>query len=243
MKAWFEAALASCRLSEEQEGYVVGRGLTFNRVADLGVVGWDADAPDDFAPDEDFRERHGGRGQRLDGNLAFPLRSPTGELIGVEFRRWDRKQVSQHLLPPASWNPVFVGLTPSAMRRLWDGGDVWIVEGVFDMGAMENVVPSRDVVLGTLRARLSDAHVDFLRRFCRGKVFMVYDNDETGRKQTHGYVDEEGKHRWGALRKLERVKLPCRDVPYTGGKDPGQIWEQTGTPGLRRAFGTLFQPR
>ena len=69
---------------------------------------------------------------------------------------------------------------------------------------------------------------------------MVYDNDETGRRQTVGYVDTvTGKRRWGALDVLRRVGVKARDVPYRGGKDPGEIWEKQGTAGLRRAFGNL----
>lgn len=238
MREWLEAALATCSLPEEAAGYAMGRGMAEHRIHDLGLVVWDSDALDDAAPDKAFRDDHKDRGQRWDGRLCTPIRCPRGKLIGVEARAWSgEKRISQYLLPEANWNPVFLGLTSSVMDRVWQGGDIWIVEGLFDMAAMEHVVPPTDTVLATLRARLSDRHVRFLRRFCRGTVNLVYDNDETGRRQTFGYVDEAtGKRRWGALESLKRVGVKARDVPYRGGKDPGEIWERSGSEGLRRAF-------
>ena len=246
MQDWLEAAFASFSLPEETEGYCLGRGITESRIRDLGLVVWDHRAIATPAPDPVFREGngdkergYGSRGQRLDGRLCTPLRGPCGRVIGFEARVWDGpKKVSQYLLPDAGWNPVLIGLTPTTMRRLWDGADVWVGEGLFDMGAMEHVVPAKDVAFAALRARISDMHACFFKRHCRGWVNLVFDNDETGRKQTHGYTDTAtGKRRWGALEVLARVGVRARDVPYRGGKDPGEIWERQGTVGLRRAFG------
>jgi hypothetical protein len=237
-----DAALATFSLSEDAEGHLLGRGVPESRVRDMGIVLWDSNILDGTAPDGGFREKHGSRGDRLDGRLCTPIRSPRGRLLGVEARTWrGEKRVSQYLLPEAAWNPVFVGLTESAMGRVWAGGSVWIVEGLFDLGALEHVVPGADVVLATLRARVSDRHASFLGRFCRKWVNLVYDNDETGRRQTHGWVDETtGRRRWGALEVLSRVGVRARDVPYRGGKDPGEIWEHVGTEGLRRSFASYL---
>lgn len=241
MKAWLEESLASFSLTEEAEGYAMSRGLLGVRIQDIGAVLWDCKLVQSGATDPAFidpKKGHGPRGERLHGRLCFPIWSPRGQLLGVEARSWQgEKRVSQYLLPEAGWSPVFIGLTPAAMTRIWDGGDVWIVEGVYDMGSMEHVVPTRDTVLSTLRARVSPAHAEFLRRFCRGRVRLAYDNDPTGRKQTHGYKDEAtGKHRWGAVESLTQLGVRAADVPYRGGKDPSEIWEQGGVDGLRRAF-------
>jgi hypothetical protein len=238
---WLDEALASFSLTEDAEGYLLGRGVKESRIRDLGLVLWDSSRLPTEAPDPAFRDSktgHGPRGERLDGKLCTSLRSPRGRLLGFEARAWrGEKRVTQYLLPEAAWNPVLVGLTPTTMRRLWDGADVWVGEGLFDMSAMEHVIPARDVAFATLRARVSDHHAAFFRRFCRGWVNMVYDNDETGRRQTHGYTDAAtNKHRWGALEILSRVGVRARDVPYRGGKDPGEIWDRGGAAGLRRAF-------
>lgn len=227
-------------LSEEAGGYLRGRGLRSDSIETLELGQWVP--PEDPAPCEIFRKRYGKHGDMMIGWIICPFRSPRGNLLGLEGRTWaweDGKQITDYRMGEAAWNPVFIGLTSAAMEKIWAGGDVWIVEGLFDLAPMERVIPSKDVVLATVRAKLSDAHVEFLRRFLRpgATVHMVYDNDETGRKQTHGWVDEKtGKSRWGALQVLERVGLKCRDIPYRGGKDPGEIWDAGGEVALRGAF-------
>lgn len=241
MKEWLSESLFSCSLPEDVEGYVLGRGVQESRIRDLGMVLWQTHQILNVAPDPVFanwKTGMGPRGDKWQNMLVTPLYSPRGDLIGLEARAWDGlKRLNQFLLPEAEWNPVFIGLTPTTMQRIWEGASVWIVEGVFDMGPLERVVPPNDVVLATLRARLSPRHVEFLRRFCRGTVYMVYDNDETGRKQVEGWVDSAtGKRRWGAMESLSRVGVRARDVRYSGGKDPGEIWENAGLMGLRKAF-------
>ena len=209
----------------------------------LGIGVWPSQFPEDFgpAPHEDFCNRHGPLGlggprkTPLAGHLTIPLYSPRGALIGFEARGVEEKKLTRFLLPEAQWNPVFIGV-PFGMDRIWQGGSVWIVEGVFDLGALYQAIPKKDAVLSSLRARLTDSHVEFLRRYARDFVNMVYDNDETGQHGTHDWTDSEGKLRWGALTRLSKAGVECRAIPYTGGKDPGEIWERTGTEGLRKAL-------
>lgn len=240
VKDWLTQAHASLTLSEDAEGWMIGRGVCEARVRDLGVRVWDSSRLTS-SNDPEFVRRYGPLGQELDGRLVIPLWSPRGRLLGVETRTWGvgvDKKLDQVILPEAKWNPVFIGLTPDAMQKIWNGCNVWLAEGVFDMGAMEHVVPPTDVVLATVRARVSPRHVAFFVRFLiNGTVYMVYDNDETGRNQTLGYTDPRtGKYHWGALDVFKRVGIPAHDMPYRGGKDPGAIWEEQGTDGLRRSF-------
>jgi len=233
---WLTEALRECKLEEATEGYLLGRGAKEESYWDMGCVTWTHpynEPPDD----EGFRARYAPpRGLNLHGWLVCPIYSPKGKVIGFEARNTERKALTEFLTADAAWNPVWLGLTPAAMERVWDGGDVWLVEGLFDLFPLEWVVPPEDVVLGTLRARLTDKHVEFLRRFCTGWVHMVYDRDEQGKKATRGWIDETGRRRWGALDKLKRVDIPCREVSYTGGKDPGEVWDKGGVDGLHRAF-------
>ena len=209
---------------------------------DIGV--WPSHFPEDFgpAPSGPFHWRHGPQGNGgnpkmtpLTDTLIIPLYSPRGGLIGLESRGIEEKKLTRFLLPSAQWNPVFIGL-PLGMERIRAGGTIWIVEGVFDLGPLQLAVAETDVVLSSLRARLTDQHVEFLRRHARGGVHMVYDNDETGQRGTHDWHDDNGKLRWGALTRLSYAGVECRAIPYAGGKDPGEIWEQTGTEGLRKAL-------
>ena len=73
-------------------------------------------------------------------------------------------------------------------------------------------------------AALTRKHIEYLRRL---GVFVnvVYDNDETGRVGTEK-----------ALHWLNKAGVPCRKVLYSGGKDPGEIWDRGGLSGLKQSF-------
>jgi hypothetical protein len=233
---WLASALSEMTLTDSVEGYLYGRGAQEAVISELGCVTWDAAKT--RSDDPKWLRQFGkeGRGEYINGWLVLPLLGSRGQVLGFESRRTDVKKFSRWLMPEAAWNPAFAGLTRSAMDRLWAGGDVWLVEGTFDMFALQWAVPEGDVVLGSVTAMLNRKQVEFLRRFCRGWVHVAYDNDETGKKGTHGWTDDEGKFRWGVLKKLESVGLRCRDVNYSGGKDPGEIWDRSGADGVRAAF-------
>jgi hypothetical protein len=248
VRAWLEGIIETGRhdLPEEMWGYLLGRGMREELVHSLGIGLWRT--PQTPPPDEEFAERYYGKNGMcyLEGRLICPCYSPRGDLLGFEGRTWEgEKRITDYRLMPVSrWNPFFLGLTPETMERIWDGADVWIVEGLFDLAPMERVVPKGDVVLATVRAKVSDTHVEFLRRYVRQMgqmVHILYDNDETGQRQTYGYTDEHtGKPKWGAIQRLEWVRVPCRPIKYDGGKDPGEIWDQGGEEGLRRVFSRVI---
>ncbi|MFA6234140.1 MAG: toprim domain-containing protein [Bacteroidota bacterium] len=229
---WLEEFLAECTLTEEVEGYLLGRGAKESTISGEKIVTWKP-LPQK-APDEDFRKWCGDRGERLTGYLVCPVRSPKGTLLGFEARCITRKKIMDFRLPESKWCPFWLGLQ-MGMKKIWGGGNVWVVEGLFDKCPMEWVVPETDAVLASVRAHLTREHVEFLRRYCKGMVHMVYDNDPTGRKPTHGYIDDTGKKVYGAVSRLEKVGLKCRDVPYSG-KDPGVIWDKGGVAALKTAF-------
>lgn len=233
---WLSEALGEMTLTPSVEGYLYGRGAQEGTIRELGCVTWDASK--EVSTDKLWLKQFGpeGRGEYIDGWLVMPLLGPRGQVLGFEARRTDIKKFHRWLMPDAAWNPVFTGLTPSAMRRIWDGGDVWLVEGTFDMFALQWAMKPEDVVLGTITAALNQRQVEFLRRFCKGWVHVAYDRDEPGQKGTHGWKDDEGKFRWGALQKLKHADLNCREVVYSGGKDPGEIWDGSGAEGIRAAF-------
>ncbi len=233
MRKWLTEATsqAASNLTTEAEGYVLGRGIPAPLMSDIGIGVWQA--PGSRSPDSSFRG--------WTGALVIPTYSPRQQLVGVEFRSWVRgaaKAVKKYHLPEAAWIPTFIGLTDSAFRRIWDGGDVWIVEGVFDL-ALAHVVPSQDVVLASAGAALRKKHLRFLQRYVSSAacVHLVFDEDETGRKQATGFTDDRsGKWVPGVPQRLERVGVRCRDVRYRGGKDPGEVWDRGGKASLSRTF-------
>jgi DNA primase len=230
---WLEDIIASCCLTPEVEDYFLGRGGKEETLQAEGITTWQSTR--EAIPNTEFQQRYGPRGEKLNGMLICPVRSPKGILIGFEGRSIQRKYITDYRLPEEKWNPFFLGMT-AAMAKVWAGGDVWITEGLFDKCPLEWAVPTTDAVLATVRAALSDKHVEFLTRFCQGTVHMVYDRDETGRKATTGWFDETGKRRLGALEKLRRAGVKCVDVSYSGGKDPGVIWDKGGAEAVRAIF-------
>lgn len=243
--SFLEAALTNMMLEPSTEGYLLGRGAKEDTISELGVKTWQPlDTPHE---DPIWTKRYGpeGRGEWIEGWIVLPIYSPRGRLLGFEGRNPNPGKglkASHYYLPEASWNPIWLGMRPSIMRKIWAGGAVWISEGFFDVFPLEWAVPETDVVLATGRARLGDKHLRFLSRYlCKSTLFpmvhMVYDNDETGKRAVHGYLDEKtGKERWGALRKLSRAGIGNRHVPYHGVKDPGELWDRFGPSGVRAAF-------
>jgi DNA primase len=230
---WLDEHLAQCNLTPEVEDYLLGRGVKESTIKEEGIVTWSRSK----VPFTDlvFRKRYGAYGEFMDGYLTTPVYSPRGQVIGFEGRSIYQKRISDYRLPEAAWNPFWLGMK-KAMPKIWAGGNIWVVEGLFDLSALEWAVSEKDVVLASVRAKLSFAHVEFLRRFCRGTVHMTYDRDSTGRAGVIGWVDDTGKKHMGAMQVLKKAGLDCRDVFYKGGKDPGEIWSRYGKEGLLKAF-------
>ena len=239
MKQWLTKGLLDSAeyTPEYAEGFILGRGLPYQMMQEMHVGVWAL--PDSPCPDPLFAKRYGPLGQSVEDWVSVPIYSPRGEIIGVEFRRWDGEYGSQKFyLPESSWLPVFTGLVPSALHRIWSGGDVWLVEGLFDL-ALAHAVPAKDVVLACGGAKITPNQVAFLQRFMSDKaqVHIAFDMDDTGRKMAYGYVHPDtGKRVWGVSERLLRAGVRSRVVEYRGGKDPGEIWEKFGTSSLKSAF-------
>ena len=237
---WLSDHLATLGLSEDCEGYLFGRGASEATIERLRIREWTpASTP---CPNVHFVKRYGPRGEDLDQMVTIPLYAPSGTLVGIECRSRFEKRVTDFRLPEAQWNPVTIN-APRVAEALWSGGSVWVVEGVYDLAALDWCIPPTDAVLATLRAGLGRDVVEFLARFCRNTVYMVYDNDETGRKATNGWVDEvTKKRRYGALELLKYAGLNAVDFRYRG-KDPGEVWLQGGIERLREVFRTVGSVR
>lgn len=239
MREWLTQAIleSAFDLPDEAQGYILGRGLPKTLAEEMRVGVWRP--PSEASPDPVFNKRNGERGHYREDWLTVPMWSPRGVLLGVEFRTWEgEKEVRDYRLPEAKWIPAYMGLTPSALQRIWDGGDVWLVEGVFDI-SLQHAVPKTDVVLACGTARVSRSQMDFLARFLapEARVHVIFDMDETGRRQIKGFTDEAtGKWIPGVPARLERVGIRSLAPEYRGGKDPGEIWEQGGRSALHESF-------
>lgn len=233
---WLARHFEGLHLEPNHEGYFLGRGAKEESLHRLQVKSWQNLT--ESAPNPEFTRRYGDKGERLEGWYLWPYLSPKGACIGFSGRKSGEKTLTRFLLPEAAWQPLWSGLSPEVMQNLWQGGEVWLVEGIFDVFPLEWVVPERDAVLASERALLTDKHVEFLRRYTlthRQRVFLVYDNDDTGRKGVHGWRDENGKFHWGALQKLKAVGITALEVSYSG-KDPGEVWLQGGLSRVQANF-------
>lgn len=236
--SWLRDAFKELTLTEEIEGYLLSRGGREETIKGMKLRTWGEISFD--SPDPVFVYRYGERGEELVGHLVIPLYSPRGALIGIQTRDVARKGISRYLLPEAIWNPIWIGLK-WAMARIWAGGTIWIVEGLFDLFALEWIIPEGDVVISSIRAKLTRRQIQCLKRW-GNYVNMVFDKDEAGKKGIHGYVDDTGREIWGALRSLTYENVACREIRYRGSSkdDPGQIWDRGGVEALREAFGSII---
>lgn len=219
---WLSEALSALQMTEEAEGYLLGRGAKTETYEDFGEGVW-VGSPNP-CPDSVFVERFGAHGEKIAGYLTCALWTPRGDPLGFEARKFKGgKRVIRYLdFPRAYYIPAWLTRRDTA-AKLWAGGAAWIVEGRFDLYPLEWAIPPEDAVLASGRAMLTFRHVEYLRRFgC--PVKFAYDNDETGES---GYEKAKG---W-----LERSGLDVERIPYRG-KDPGTVWDNHGLDGMRRYF-------
>lgn len=221
MRAWVEDAFAQCSLDDDCLGYLLSRGATMEVIDSWGMATFTP--PSEQAPDPQFCERYGKYGEFFEGRVLIPLWCPRGTLLGFDSRAiGETKRASRYMIGDRPWAVCWIGLK-SAMRKIWEGRDLWIVEGAFDVFALMHAIDGP--ILGAGPARLVGAQLEFLRRFCK-YVNLVFDRDPTGRKGTHK-----------AMQDLAKINVACRDVPYgKTGDDPGAIWLRGGAVGTRSAF-------
>lgn len=221
--AWLVNALELCSLSEESRDYVMGRGASREVIEAWGLKTFEA--PPEPCPDESLHHHYGTHFDRFEGKIIYPLHSPRGRFLGFDSRTPYRKDDDRYLLMEARWNPVWIGM-PTAMQAIWDGADIIVVEGRFDVWAILHAVTRGQAVLGSGPAHLSYKQTEFLRRWARGDVYMAYDNDDAGKKGTED-----------ALKHLDLNKVSCAELRYgLNGDDPGAIWDRGGVDALREAF-------
>ena len=78
-----------------------------------------------------FKANFGQSGERIRDSLIIPIKSPRGEIIGMETRvvKDDgSKVVHQYRTLNAQWNPYALG-AEEGFKALWDQGDLWVVRG------------------------------------------------------------------------------------------------------------------
>lgn len=221
---WLRSRTENPEIEEDCFSYLMGRGAKTETLRDLKVFTF---IPDD-RPLIGAERVFGDYGERIEGWICFPVFSPTGQLIGVEARDPHKKQILKHFLPRSQWNPIWV-TKPDSIERLYRGETAWLVEGVFDLFALEWAIS--EPVFATLRASVTRRHAQYLQRYARGGVKVVYDNDTVGQNAVTGDKDKKG-----VIAFLRQHGVQASAVQYVGGKDPGEIWLNGGATAIQKTF-------
>ena len=203
--------------------YLTSRGV--DSQSSISFHSW---SPHDHVEDPRFKSMFGNTGERIKDHLIIPVTSPRGQIIGLEVRSIDaegQKKVLQYRTHHTQWNPYLLGCE-KAFNALWEGNDLWIVEGVFDLIAVEKVVHPHDAVCSTLRAGMDSNTLSAIAQFYTplSTIYICYDNDETGRK----------KSSW-LHKQMTSLGIRCVEWKYRG-KDPNEVWKAGGIQALKKLF-------
>jgi DNA primase len=226
-KEWVNSVFSSCApLSTKTKKYLNGRGVRKSLAESLQLREWSNSLT---IKDPEFEESWGRYGKGLNGSLVIPLFSPRGELIGFQAQMIHRKMILRQLSPQSEWNPVWLNVHQS-MDKIWNGSTIWLVEGIFDLAALDRVLPRENsVILSCMTAKVSISQDKFLSRFCKN-VKIVFDMDEAGHKGSDF-----------AMRSLRRKGIQVARIKYPS-KDPGDLWKEGGDKELKRVFSRYIDP-
>lgn len=214
--------LSGIELTEKAEDYFLGRGAKSATLTAMQLGEWVGAE----VSDAEFCKRYGNNGALLLGWYCWPLRTPDSRLVGVEFRHPFKKEVIRHLVHADSDAHAVWCAHPDSFEKLWNGGAVWLVEGLFDLLALEWAVPPTDAVLACGRANLNKKQAESLHRFDPPYVHIVFDRDDAGERGADF-----------ATKSLTGLKMRHGKFAYGGGKDPGEIWSKGGASAVASMFG------
>lgn len=210
--------------NQDHLSYLKSRGV--DRSSSVSFYSWLP--PKQPAPCPRFQANFGENGWRIKGHLITPILSPRAKLLGFEARTFKddgSKKVMQYRTDHANWNPYFLG-ADLALNALWEGNDLWVVEGIFDLIALEKVVPKGDIVISTLRAGMDSKSFEMIKRYytALSTIHIAYDNDETGKKKSSFLASQMKK---------EGIRVV---MPSYRGKDPNEVFQKGGERALKRYF-------
>lgn len=232
--SYFRRELASTR-GKPARDYLASRGLTPELIErfELGYAParWDG-LLEQVAPDAResaewaglIARRQNGEGfyDRFRNRVVFPIREPSGNVLGFGGRALREDEPPKYLNSPESpvyrKSQVLYGL-PLALDAIRRSGRVVVVEGYFDLIALyragiEEVVAPCGTALGADHARR-------LRRYA-GEVVLLFDGDAAGRTAAER-----------ALPLLLADGLRVRAAFLPAGQDPDDVLHANGPEGLR----------
>lgn len=209
-------------ISEDDLSYLMSRGCKYDNINLLKIRTWDSNRVIHNLPN-DFRKFIKNNFGLIDGKIVIPMFGTTGKIIGLEFRGAENKFIFEYRTEESKWTPCVVGLN-KYLPLLMAGNPVWLVEGIFDLFALEWSLMGNHCVLATVRANLTKNTARMLSRF-GNRVYICYDNDSAGTRATVAAVST-----------LRKFGVEGMVFKYGSYKDPGEVWDIGGQELVKRVF-------
>lgn len=166
---------------------------------------------------------------RFDQAVLFPLTNAVGQVLGLQVRSIDRakKQYSDFFVDRSE--AVTFGLTQACnSTALWDTGECTLVEGPYDLLALQRHDPA---IVATLTVDVDPLLWRLLCRLAK-RLWIVYDNDKAGRA---------GAYRVRSEAQASNIEARILTVPAARSvqfekkaKDPSDLWELWGDQQVAR---------
>jgi hypothetical protein len=203
------------RVTEEDTliyDYCLGRGFKEEWFEEYKVLKWVP--PVTPIKNEDFCATFLSRGERLANCVIFPFFNHRGEFVGFESRNILVKYQTKFKFQD---DLVVFGVNSNSFDKIWDGCNIWVVEGIFDLIALKWIIP--DLIFSTGTASFSRGFLSLLNRYFNRDyvVNILYDNDKAGIRGSEISVQ-----------KLQKINITSRRFFVQDLKDPGDLWDKYG---------------
>lgn len=232
--SWLDdlVAYGQSQLDDRAREALYGRGVTDAQIELFKLGYMDRRLPAVKLPEKFLAWSEGG--SKLDDVFVLPLTNTRGEVRGLQFRHVQRSRKGYMDCIPDKSEAVLFGLG-QAMPYVWKTGEVYLVEGGFDLFPIQRIIPG---TIATLTARVVDPLYRVLRRLC-SKIWLGYDMDRTGQAASQRFRKEHG-------REFEVQIVSYPQIPKSDGKgltkDPGELWEEWGDTRLQAHIRGVLRP-
>ena len=180
--------------------------------------------PKDSGPDWERFNDYSFKGRKFENKIIFPLKNAMGEVVGIGGRAIDEKVFKIFATDEAKFTGFFFGFY-EALPYIFKENKVYVVEGFFDLLALQKVLPN---TVATLNARLNDDQYKLLKYFC-DNIIVFFDSDTAGDKGREKALarNQEGTAELMAKTNVKYLKLQSSSG-FQGYKDPASYLETFG---------------
>lgn len=216
-----EAGIENLGESDQALGYLEDRGVDSKQI-DAFQIGY-------FPPDHDYEietsssevyrfERKFPSLSFITGKVILPVKDPLGNIVGLHTRSpsHENKDYMKFYLQSSKSSPRFFGVE-QAMPSIWETGEVYICEGLFDLFPLQRIHSN---TICTLTAKISYNQTKFLKRFA-DTVKFAFDNDEQGEDAYEEFKMYNGSD----FERIDKLKYHEKDL--------SEFWSSVGEDQFR----------